>query len=141
MRRFDVRAVSHRQLREPGPEQSSELAGRRDGERVEGAVHYKGRGKGERGRGVAQLWSEIVFPQTAPHSFLRARRDAKCREVPGVADIAKVACDRQLQCPALVGRGIALAQTAAYQRRAFELSVAGYFRDVRDARNLTAFRM
>jgi proline iminopeptidase len=30
---------------------------------------------------------------------------------------------------------------AAYQRRAFELSVAGYFRDPRDARNLTAFRV
>ena len=30
---------------------------------------------------------------------------------------------------------------AAYQRRAFELSVAGYFRDCRDAKNLTAFRV
>ena len=30
---------------------------------------------------------------------------------------------------------------AAYQRRAFELSVAGYFRDFHDARNLTAFRV
>jgi len=30
---------------------------------------------------------------------------------------------------------------AAYQRRAFELSVAGYFRDVRDAKNLTPFRV
>jgi proline iminopeptidase len=30
---------------------------------------------------------------------------------------------------------------AAYQRRAFELSVAGYFRDVRDAQNLTSFRV
>jgi pimeloyl-ACP methyl ester carboxylesterase len=30
---------------------------------------------------------------------------------------------------------------AAYQRRAFELSVAGYFRDFRDAQNLTAFRV
>ena len=30
---------------------------------------------------------------------------------------------------------------AAYQRRAFELSVAGYFRDSRDAKNLTAFRV
>jgi len=30
---------------------------------------------------------------------------------------------------------------AAYQRRAFELSVAGYFRDFRDAKNLTAFRV
>jgi proline iminopeptidase len=30
---------------------------------------------------------------------------------------------------------------AAYQRRAFELSVAGYFRDFRDARNLTPFRV
>jgi proline iminopeptidase len=30
---------------------------------------------------------------------------------------------------------------AVYQRRAFELSVAGYFRDFRDAKNLTAFRV
>lgn len=30
---------------------------------------------------------------------------------------------------------------AAYQRRAFELSVAGYFRDFRDAKNLTPFRV
>jgi pimeloyl-ACP methyl ester carboxylesterase len=30
---------------------------------------------------------------------------------------------------------------AAYQRRAFELSVAGYFRDFHDAKNLTAFRI
>lgn len=30
---------------------------------------------------------------------------------------------------------------AAYQRRAFELSVAGYFRDVRDAQDLTSFRV
>lgn len=30
---------------------------------------------------------------------------------------------------------------AAYRRRAFELSVAGYFRDFRDAKNLTAFRV
>ena len=30
---------------------------------------------------------------------------------------------------------------AAYQRRAFELSVAGYFRDFHDAKNLTSFRV
>lgn len=30
---------------------------------------------------------------------------------------------------------------AAYQRRAFELSVAGYFRDFADAKNLTSFRV
>jgi proline iminopeptidase len=30
---------------------------------------------------------------------------------------------------------------AAYQRRAFELSVAGYFRDFHDARHLTSFRV
>jgi proline iminopeptidase len=30
---------------------------------------------------------------------------------------------------------------AAYQRRAFELSVAGYFRDFHDAKKLTAFRV
>jgi len=42
---------------------------------------------------------------------------------------------------ALRASGLRERDPAAYQRRAFELSVAGYFRDVRDARNLTAFRV
>jgi proline iminopeptidase len=37
--------------------------------------------------------------------------------------------------------GLRQRDPAAYQRRAFELSVAGYFRDFRDAKNLTPFRV
>lgn len=37
--------------------------------------------------------------------------------------------------------GLRDSDPAAYQRRAFELSVAAYFRDFRDARNLTSFRV
>jgi len=37
--------------------------------------------------------------------------------------------------------GLREKEPAAYQRRAFELSVAGYFRDFRDAKNLTPFRV
>ncbi|MGH7538302.1 MAG: alpha/beta fold hydrolase [Gemmatimonadales bacterium] len=42
---------------------------------------------------------------------------------------------------ALRSSGLRERDPAAYQRRAFELSVAGYFRDVADARNLTPFRV
>jgi proline iminopeptidase len=42
---------------------------------------------------------------------------------------------------ALRSSGLRERDPAAYQRRAFELSVAGYFRDFRDAKNLTAFRV
>lgn len=41
----------------------------------------------------------------------------------------------------LKGSGLREHDPAAYQRRAFELSVAGYFRDFSDARNLTSFRV
>lgn len=41
----------------------------------------------------------------------------------------------------LQASGLRERDPAAYQRRAFELSVAGYFRDFRAARNLTAFRV
>lgn len=37
--------------------------------------------------------------------------------------------------------GLGEKDPAAYQRRAFELSVAGYFHDFRDAKSLTAFRV
>ena len=37
--------------------------------------------------------------------------------------------------------GLRETDPAAYQRRAFELSVAGYFRDFHDAKNLTPFRV
>jgi len=37
--------------------------------------------------------------------------------------------------------GLREADPAAYRRRAFELSVAGYFRDFRDAKHLTPFRV
>ncbi len=42
---------------------------------------------------------------------------------------------------ALRASGLRERDPAAYQRRAFELSVAGYFRDYHDAKNLTAFRV
>lgn len=42
---------------------------------------------------------------------------------------------------ALRTSGLRERDPAAYQRRAFELSVAGYFRDPADARNLTPFRV
>jgi len=42
---------------------------------------------------------------------------------------------------ALRASGLRERDPVAYQRRAFELSVAGYFRDFHDAKNLTAFRV
>ena len=55
---------------------------------------------------------------------------------------------RRMQAPeiqrereALRASGLRERDAKAYQRRAFELSVAGYFRDFHDAKNLTAFRV
>ena len=55
---------------------------------------------------------------------------------------------RRMQAPevtrerdALRASGLRERDPAAYQRRAFELSVAGYFRDFHDAKNLTPFRV
>jgi proline iminopeptidase len=55
---------------------------------------------------------------------------------------------RRMQAPevkrerdALRASGLRERDPEAYQRRAFELSVAGYFRDFHDARNLTSFRV
>ena len=55
---------------------------------------------------------------------------------------------RRMQAPeiqqerdALRASGLRGRDPKAYQRRAFELSVAGYFRDFHDAKNLTAFRV
>lgn len=55
---------------------------------------------------------------------------------------------RRMAAPELVrareelrASGLREKDPAADQRRAFELSVAGYFRDFRDAKNLTAFRV
>jgi len=55
---------------------------------------------------------------------------------------------RRMQAPeiqrereALRVSGLRERDLSAYQRRAFELSVAGYFRDFHDAKNLTAFRV
>ena len=42
---------------------------------------------------------------------------------------------------ALRASGLRERDPAVYQRRAFELSIAGYFRDFHDAKNLTAFRV
>lgn len=47
----------------------------------------------------------------------------------------------QREREALRASGLRERDPAAYQRRAFELSVAGYFRDFRDAKNLTSFRV
>jgi pimeloyl-ACP methyl ester carboxylesterase len=55
---------------------------------------------------------------------------------------------RRMQAPeikrerdALRAGGLRERDPAAYQRRAFELSVAGYFRDFHDAKSLTPFRV
>jgi len=42
---------------------------------------------------------------------------------------------------ALRASGLRESNPEAYRRRAFELSVAGYFKDFHDAKNLTAFRV
>lgn len=47
----------------------------------------------------------------------------------------------QREREALRASGLRERDPAAFQRRAFELSVAGYFRDFRDAKNLTTFRV
>ncbi|MGH7521928.1 MAG: alpha/beta fold hydrolase [Gemmatimonadales bacterium] len=47
----------------------------------------------------------------------------------------------QREREALRASGLRARDPAAYQRRAFELSVAGYFRDFHDAKNLTPFRV
>ena len=47
----------------------------------------------------------------------------------------------QRERDALRVSGLRERDPAAYQRRAFELSVAGYFRDFHDAKNLTSFRV
>lgn len=47
----------------------------------------------------------------------------------------------QRERDALRASGLRERDPAAYQRRAFELSVAGYFRDFRDATRLTPFRV
>ncbi len=47
----------------------------------------------------------------------------------------------QSERDALRASGLRERDPAAYQRRAFELSVAGYFRDYHDAKNLSSFRV
>lgn len=47
----------------------------------------------------------------------------------------------QRERDALRASGLRERDPAAYQRRAFELAVAGYFRDFHDAKNLTTFRV
>lgn len=47
----------------------------------------------------------------------------------------------QREREALRAGGLRERNPEAYRRRAFELSVAGYFRDYRDAKNLTSFRV
>lgn len=51
------------------------------------------------------------------------------------------AAEIQGERDALRASGLRERDPAAYQRRAFELSVAGYFRDYRDAKHLSSFRV
>jgi len=55
--------------------------------------------------------------------------------------IRMAAPEIQREREALRGSALREQDPVAYQRRAFELSVAGYFRDFHDAKNLTPFRV
>lgn len=75
----------------------------------------------------------LVSP-ASPTAALRdefERRFAERMNAPGIVAARE----------ALRASGLRERDPAAYQRRAFELSVAGYFRDPADARNLTPFRV
>ena len=50
------------ELDEPRGEQAGELTRAGDREWVEGTVNYKGRGKGDEGRELAQPGAQIVIP-------------------------------------------------------------------------------
>ncbi|HET9707209.1 MAG TPA: alpha/beta hydrolase [Gemmatimonadales bacterium] len=80
---------------------------------------------------VAQL--ALVSPAsiTAAYRNEFERRFAERMNAPAI-----VAAREELRASGLRER-----DPAAYQRRAFELSVAGYFRDPADAKNLTPFRV
>src|SRR5207302_8018631 len=97
------------------------LSGDREG--IERSVDDEGRRKREAGRGLFQLGSKIISSQALPDPFLRARGNAECREIRGVVEIAEIAGDRQLESPALVGSGIALAQAAGTQHVALALDL------------------
>jgi proline iminopeptidase len=75
----------------------------------------------------------LVSP-AAPTVAYRRQFDAEFARRMAVPEI-------QHERDALRTSGLRERDPAAYQRRAFELSVAGYFRDFRDAKSLTPFRV
>lgn len=80
---------------------------------------------------VAQL--ALVSP-ASPTANYRRQFDAEFARRMAAPEILR---ERE----ALRASGLRERDPAAYQRRAFELSVAGYFRDFRDAQHLTPFRV
>lgn len=75
----------------------------------------------------------LVSPAAVTHEWRRRFEDEFARRM---ADPA-VAAERE----ALRASGLRERDPEAYRRRAFELSVAGYFKDFRDAVRLTPFRV
>ncbi len=75
----------------------------------------------------------LVSPAAITHEW---RAQFEIEFARRMADPAVVAARDELRASGLRER-----DPAAYQRRAFELSVAGYFRDFRDAVKLTPFRV
>jgi proline iminopeptidase len=75
----------------------------------------------------------LVSPASITAEYRRAFEDELARRM-AAPEITR-------ERDALRASGLRERDPAAYQRRAFELSVAGYFRDFRDAKNLTPFRV
>lgn len=75
----------------------------------------------------------LVSPASLTAEY-RRQFDAEFARLMAVPEI-------QREREALRTSGLREKDPAAYQRRAFELSVAGYFRDFHDAKNLTPFRV
>jgi proline iminopeptidase len=73
----------------------------------------------------------------APAGIAREYRDRFEREFAARAAAPEIAAERE----ALRASGLRERDPEAYRRRAFALSVAGYFRDWRDAGRLTPFRV
>jgi proline iminopeptidase len=75
----------------------------------------------------------LVSPASPTAAYRRQFEDEFARRL--------AAPEIQREREALRASGLRERDPAAYQRRAFELSVAGYFRDPKDAKNLTPFRV
>ena len=80
---------------------------------------------------VARL--ALVSPASIAAAYRRQFEDEFSRRM----NAPEVKAERD----ALRASGLRERDPAAYQKRAFELSVAGYFRDYHDAKNLTPFRV